>query len=365
MRWPIPRRDLGLPISGSKSSLANSRRRGHSPLYRRLRSNAAELVRRKFLHVAAGAVALPAISRSAEAQSYPTRPITLVVPRPACGPSDAIARVFAEQIRGPLGQPVIIENVSGAGGSIGTGQVARARPDGYTIELGNISSHALNGALYSLTYDILNDFSPIAPLSTTPNFLFARRTMPAKDLSELIVWLKANPNKAPAGIAATIYRLANAFLQKETGTRFTFVPYRGVAPAIQDLVVGQIDLLFSTPDALPLVRAGSIKAYAVTSDTRSTLAPDIPTFGETGLPLSFFGWFALFAPKDTPKQIIDRLNGATVQALADPAVQSRLATLGFEIFPRERQTPEALGAFQKIQIVEWWALLKEFGIKAE
>jgi tripartite-type tricarboxylate transporter receptor subunit TctC len=327
------RRKSGVEPRPTGSKIRPTKRRPIKTATRRVRVNAAELARRKFLHLAAGAATLPAISRSAEAQSYPTRPITVVVPGPAGGPSDAIARVFAEQIRGPLGQPIIIENVSGAGGSIGTGQVARARPDGYTIELGNISSHALNGALYSLTYDVLNDFSPIAPLATTPNFLFARRTMPAKDLSELIVWLKANPNKASVGIAATIYRLANAFLQKETGTRFTFVPYRGVAPAIQDLVAGQIDLLFSTPDALPLVRAGSIKAYAVTSDTRSTLAPDIPTFGEMGLPLSFFGWFALFAPKGTPKQIIDRLNGATVRALADPAVQSRLATLGFEIFP--------------------------------
>jgi tripartite-type tricarboxylate transporter receptor subunit TctC len=190
--------------------------------------------------------------------------------------------------------------------------------------------------------------------------------MPAKDLNELIAWLKANPNKASAGITAPGLRLITAFFQKETATQFTFVPYRGGAPAIPDLVGGQIDLLFNAPDPLPLVRAGSIRAYAVASDTRLALAPDIPTFGEMGLPaLSFSAWFALFAPKGTPKEIIDRLNAATVQALADPVVRSRLADLGFELFPRERQTPEALGALQKAQIEKWWPLIKEFGIKAE
>jgi tripartite-type tricarboxylate transporter receptor subunit TctC len=291
----------------------------------------------------------------------------MVVPFPAGGPTDATARVLVEQMRGSLGQPIIIENVSGADGSIGTGRVARARPDGYTIELGGTTPHMMNGALYSLPYDVVNDFAPIAPLVALPYVLFARKTMPAKDLNELIAWLKANPNKASAGIAATSLRLITAFFQKETGTQFTLVPYRGVAPAIQDLVGGQIDLLFSTLDALPLVRAGSIKAYAATSDTRLALAPDIPTFGEMELPVSFsgLGWSALFAPKGTPKEIIDRLNAAAVQALADPAVQSRLADLGTEIFPRERQTPEALGALQKAQIEKWWPLIKEFGIKAE
>ena len=191
--------------------------------------------------------------------------------------------------------------------------------------------------------------------------------MPAKDLNELIAWLKANPNKASAGISTSYQRLTTAFFQKETATQSTFVPYRGGAPAMQDLVAGQIDLLFYGPDPLPLVRAGSIRAYAVASDTRLALAPDIPTFGEMGLPLSFSGagWQGLFAPKGTPKEIIDRLNAATVQALADPLVRSRLADLGFEIFPREQQTPAALGAFQKAQIEKWWPLIKEFGIKVE
>jgi tripartite-type tricarboxylate transporter receptor subunit TctC len=324
------------------------------------------LHRRQFLHLAAGAAALQAISQSAEAQAYPTRPITMILPFPAGGLVDAIARVLAEQMRNSLGQPIIIENVSGADGTIATGRVARARPDGYTIELGTINTHMMNGALYSLPYDVLSDFAPIAPLATGYSFLFARKTIPANGLKELVAWLKANPNKASAGIATTSYRILTAFFQKETGTQLTLVPYRGVAPAMQDLVGGQIDLLFGTSDQLPLVRAGSIKAYAVTSDTRLALAPDIPTFAEMGLPaLSFSAWYALFAPKGTPKEIIDRLNAATVQALADPAVQSRLADLGGEIFSRERQTPDALGALQKAQIEKWWPLIKEFGIRAE
>ncbi len=325
-----------------------------------------KLPRRTFLKLAGASVAAPAFSPVVMAETYPARPITLVVPYAAGGPTDAIARVLVEPMRGSLGQPIIIENVGGADGSIGTGRVARARPDGYTIELGGISPHVLNGALYSLPYDVVNDFAPISPLATTPYFLFARKTMPAKDLNELIAWLKTHPNKASAGIAATGFRIMTAFFQKETGTQFTLVPYRGVAPAIQDLVAGQIDLLFSTPEALPLARAGSIKAYAATSDARSAQAPDIPTFAEMGLPtVSYSGSHWLFAPKGTPKEIIDRLNAATVQALVDPLVRPRLADLGVEIFPREQQTPKALGALQKAQIEKWWPLIKEFGIKAE
>jgi tripartite-type tricarboxylate transporter receptor subunit TctC len=324
------------------------------------------LLRRQFLHLAAGAAALSAVSRIAMAQTYPTRPITMVVPYPAGGLADAVARVLAEPIRGSLGQPIIIENVSGADGSIGTGRVARAKPDGYTIEEGGISTHMLNGGFYSLPYDVMNDFVPILPLATLPYFLFGRKTMPAKDLHELIAWLKANPNKASAGLTSSFLRLATAFFQRETGTQFTLVPYRGSAPAIQDLVAGQIDMCFDTPVQLPLMRAGSIKAYATTSDARSALAPDTPTFGEMGLPaLSFGAWYALFAPKSTPKEIIARLNAAAVQALADPEARSRLVGLGVEILPRERQTPEALGALQKAQIDKWWPLIKEFGIKAE
>jgi tripartite-type tricarboxylate transporter receptor subunit TctC len=324
------------------------------------------MTRRHFLTASAAGGLAFASAPIARAQAYPSRPITMVVPYPPGGLADAVARVLAEPMTGSLGQPIIIENVSGADGSIGTGRVARAKPDGYTIELGSISTHMLNGAFYSLPYDIVNDFAPISPLATLPYVLFGRKTMPVKDLNELIASLKANPNKASAGLASSFLRLVAAFFQRETGTQFTLVPYRGSAPAIQDLVAGQIDMSFDTPVSLPLMRAGSIKAYATTSDARSALAPDIPTFAEMGLPaLSFPAWFALFASKGTPREIIDRLNAAAVQALADPAARSRLADLGTEIFPREQQTPKALGAFQKAQIEKWWPLIKEFGIKAE
>jgi tripartite-type tricarboxylate transporter receptor subunit TctC len=360
------RRRSGVEPRPTGSKIWPTQRRAIKAAPRCVKVNAAELARRKFLHLAAGAAAIPAMSRSAEAQAYPTHPITMIVPFPAGGLADAVARVLAEQMRGSLGQPIVIENVSGADGSIGTGRIARAKPDGYTIEERSISTHMLNGAFYSLPYDVVDDFAPISPFATLPYVLFGRKTMPAKDLNELIAWLKANPNKASAGLTASGTRLATAFFQRETGTQFTLVPYRGSAPAIQDLVAGQIDMCFDTPVSLPLMRAGSIKAYATTSDARSALAPDIPTFGEMGLPaLSFPVWYALFAPKGTPKEIINRLNAAAVQALADPAARSRLANLGVEILPRERQTPEALGALQKAQIEKWWPLIKEFGIKAE
>jgi len=230
-----------------------------------------------------------------------------------------------------------------------------------------LDTHVLNGAFYSLQYDVLNDFAPIAPLVINPITLFARKTLPANDVRELIAWLKANPNSASAAIQTVGFRLLMAFFQKETGTQFTLVPYRGSAPALQDLLAGQIDLLAASPAAfLPLVRAGNIKALAVTADARMAVAPDIPTFVEMGLPgLSRSEWSALFAPKETPAHIVGKLNAAAVEALADPAVRSRLADLGNEIFPREKQTPEALAAMQRTDAEKWWPLIKEFGIKAE
>src|SRR5215475_4508217 len=322
-----------------------------------------KLPRRKFLQLAWAAGAAPSFSRLATAQMiYPSRPITIIVPFPPGGTVDAVARVLAERMRGALGQPIIIENVSGAGGSIGTGRAARAKPDGYTIDLGLLSTHVLNGAFYSLPYDVLNDFAPVSPLGTTASILYARKTMQAKDLRELVDWLRTNPNKASAGIPIASWHLLTAFFQKETATQFTFVPYR--SGVMQDLLAGRIDLSFMTPDMLPLVRAGSIKAYAVASDTRFALAPDIPTFGEMGLPtVSYSAWYGLFAPKGTPKEIIGTLNAAVVEALADRAVQSRLADFGVEIFPRDQQTPEALGARVKADAEKWWPLIKEFGIK--
>jgi tripartite-type tricarboxylate transporter receptor subunit TctC len=325
---------------------------------------AMKLARRKFLSLAAGAAALPAVSRVATAQSYPTRPITMIVPSAAGNLTDVRGRILAERMGAALGQPVVIENVAGAEGSIAAGRAARARADGYTIFNGNTGTHVLNGALYSLRYDLLNDFAPIAAVATAPIVLFARKTLPARDLKELIGWLKANPNKVSAAVAIGGTHLVTALFRKETETRFALVPYRG--SEMQDLVAGQVDLLFDTLVALPLVRAGSIKAYALTSDSRVTLAPDIPTFSEMGLPaLSYSAWGGLFAPKGTPKEIIGKLNAAVVETLADPAVRSRIAGLGMEVFPRELQTPEALAGMQKADIEKWWPVMKEFGIKAE
>jgi tripartite-type tricarboxylate transporter receptor subunit TctC len=325
-----------------------------------------KLSRRKFLEFVGIATSVPTFSQIVAAQSYPAHPITMIVPFAAGGTTDVLGRLLAERMKVSLGQPVIIENISGADGSIGAGRAARARPDGYTIELGITSSNMLNGALYSLPYDVLNDFMPISPLVTSSPVLLARRALPAKDLKELIAWLKANPNKASAGIATSMVHLITRLLQKETGAQFALVPYRGVAPVIQDLVAGQIDLAFGALDALPLVRAGTIKAYAVLSSTRSTLAPDIPTFAELGLSsLSPSAWWALFAPKGTPQEIVERLNAAVVGALADPAVRLRLVDLGMEAFPRERQTPQALWALQKAEAEKWWPIIKAAGIKGE
>jgi tripartite-type tricarboxylate transporter receptor subunit TctC len=322
--------------------------------------------RREFLHFAAGAGALAAVSRGAEAQSYPARPITMIVPIGAGSITDTAARVVAERMRVSLGQPIIIENVSGADGNIGVGRAARATPDGYTILFGFTSPMVFNAAFYSLPYDVLKDFTPISPLTKASLVLFARKTIPAKDLNELIVWLKANPNKASAGITTVGLRLINVFFQNETATQYTLVPYRGNPPLMQDLLAGNIDLCFGSTDQLPLVRAGSVKAYAVTSEMRLALAPEIPTFSEMGLPaVSYPLWWGLFAPSGAPAEVTIKLDAAVVDALADPAVRSRLADLGLEIFPREQQTPEALGALQKSEAKKWWPIIKASGIKAE
>jgi tripartite-type tricarboxylate transporter receptor subunit TctC len=314
--------------------------------------------------LAVGAAALPALSRNADAQAYPTRPITMIVPAAAGGATDVTGRIVAERMREKLGRPIIIENIGGADGSIGAGRAARAKPDGYTIDIGFMGNHVLNGAFYSLNYDLLNDFAPISPLNTQSFFLYAKKTVPARDLTELIAWLKSNP-KVSAGAGAVGQRLVTALFQRETGTRQAVVPYRGNVQLYQDLMGGQIDIAF-TSDGLPLLRAGSLKAYAATSNTRLTAAPDIPTFAELGFPkVSWSEWTGLFAPKGTPKDIIGKLNAAAVAALADPAVRSRLADLGKEAFPPEQQTPEALGALVKADAEKWWPVIKELGIKAE
>jgi tripartite-type tricarboxylate transporter receptor subunit TctC len=324
--------------------------------------------RRQFLRLAAGAAALPAVSCDPGTQSYPSRPITMIVPYSAGGQTDVIARNLAERMKASLGQPVIIENVTGAGGTIATGRVARAAPDGYTLSIGQTDSHVVSGATYALQFDLLNDFEPVALLSAAPFLLIARKAMPADDLKGLIAWLKANPNKASMGATpAGIGQVLGVLMQKETGTRFGFVPYRGGAPILQDLIAGQIDLAFLDPTtSLAQVRAGRVTAYAVMAASRLSSAPDIPTVDEAGLPGLYLSyWHGLWVPKNTPKSIIAKLNAAAVDALGDANVRSRLGDLGQEIFPRDQQTPEALGSIQKADAEKWWPIIKAAGIKAE
>jgi len=327
------------------------------------------LGRRNFLHLAAGAAALPAISRFARAQTYPSRPITMIVPFPPGGLADVIGRIAAEGMRASLGQSIIIENVGGANGSIGTGRVARTAPDGYTLVLGIWNTHVGNAATYALQYDVVKDFAPIALLADAPLLLVAKKAIPANDLKELIAWLKANPDKASMGTvgAGSPGHLLGLLLQQETGTRFGLVAYRGAAPQTQDLVAGQIDMGFANPaTALPHVQAGSIKAFAVTAKNRLAVAPDIPSVDEAGLPGLYFSlWAGLFAPRGTPSDMIGKLNSAAVNTLGDPILRQKLAEQGFEIPPRERQTPEALAAYQKAEINKWWPIIKAANIKAE
>ena len=309
------------------------------------------------------------LASSAAAQPYPSRPVTMVVPFAPGGPTDTIARILAEHMRRLLGQPVIVENVSGAGGSIGVGRVARATPDGYTLCVGNLSSHVMNGAVYTLQYDLIADFAPIALLSFQPLLIVARKSMPANDLRELVAWLKANPGKATLGIqgVGTAGHVFAVFFYTETGTSVQLVPYRGAGPAMQDLVAGQIDFMIDTPtNSLPQVQAGNIKAYAVTEGARLPSAPEIPTVDEAGLPgFHFSFWQTLWAPKGTPTNIIDKLNSAVVGSLADAAVRRRFAEQGQEIPLLAQQTPKALAAYHKAEVDKWWPIVKATNIKAE
>jgi len=305
----------------------------------------------------------------ATAQIYPSRPVTMVVPFPAGGSIDTIGRIMADGMRGPLGQSVIIENVGGASGNLGVGRVARAAPDGYTLILGSWPTHVLNAAIFTLPYDPLNDFEPVSLVAAQPLFIIAKKAMPAKDLTELIAWLKANPDKATQGTAGTggASHLAGVFFQNATGTRFQFVPYRGSAPAMQDLFAGQIDMMIDlAASSTPQVRAGNVKAYAVTAKNRLAAAPDVPTVDEAGVPGFYvLSWHAVWVPKKTPKPVIAKLNAAVVDALSDPAVRKRLADVGQDIFPREQQTPEAMSAHHKAEIEKWWPMVKAANIKSE
>ena len=323
--------------------------------------------RRKFLQLAMAAAPVAAVSRIARAQAYPARPITMVVPFPAGGPTDTIGRVVAEGMRASLGQPVVIDNVGGAAGSLATGKVARAVPDGHTIGLGSGTTHVANGAIYSLNYDVVSSFEPVSMLTIQPMVIVAKKTMQADTLQDLIAWLRANPDKASQGTAGagSTSHLAGIFFQMQTGARYQFVPYRNTG--MQDLMAGLIDLMIDpAANSVPQVRAGTIKAYAVTGRHRSPAAPDVPTVDEAGLPaLQITFWHGLWLPKGTPRDIIAKLNGAVVEALADPTVRRRLADLANETVSREQQTPAALAAWQKAEIEKWWPIIKAARIKAE
>ena len=310
-----------------------------------------------------------AYSCVAAAQSYPSRPIAMVVPFAAGGPTDTIARIVAERMTRSLGQTVVVENVTGAAGSIGVGRVARAAPDGYTLSIGHWSTHVVNGAVYQLSYDLLKDFEPVAMIATNPQIIVTKTTVPAKDLAELIAWVKANQEKVSVGTAGvgSASHVGGIYFQNAIGAKLLFVPYRGTAPAMQDLMAGQVDLMLDqAANSLPWVRGGKIRAYAVTAKTRIAAVPDIPTVDEAGLPGLYIAvWHAIWAPKGTPKEIVARLNAAVVETLADATVRQRLADLGQEIPSPEQQRPEALGAYHAAEIAKWWPLIKAAGIKPE
>jgi tripartite-type tricarboxylate transporter receptor subunit TctC len=325
------------------------------------------LPRRRFLHLAAAAAALPALPRTARAQAYPSRPITMIVPVPAGGAMDTLARIVGQGMGTALGQPVVIENVTGASGSIGVGRVAHAAPDGYTLSYAAFATHVVSPATMSLPYDVLGDFAPIALISATPWLIAVKKDLPVSDLKGLIAWLKQNPDKASLGTAGvgSPSHIAAVLLQNLTGTRFQLVPYRGTAPAAQDLVAGQIDMSILDPvTCLPQLRAGRIKVLAVMAKSRTANAADVPTVDEAGSPgLYIAPWQAIWAPKGTPKEIIAKLNAAVVTTLADPAVRQKLAEQSYEVGPRAEQTPEYLGAFHKAETEKWWPIIKAAGIK--
>ena len=321
----------------------------------------------KKLLVAAAAVLT--IFTSAAAEDYPSRPIAMIVPFAAGGPTDGVARILAEGMRASLGQPVLIENVTGAAGSIAVGRVARSAPDGYTLSIGHWSTHVVNGAIYKLPYDLLTDLAPVSLLVSNPQLIVANPKVPATDLKSLVEWIKSNPDKVSAGTAGagSASHIGGIYFQNFSHTGFLFVPYRGTGPAMQDLISGQIQIMIDqSSNSLPQVRNKLIKAFAVTSKTRLAVAPDIPTVDEAGMPGFYISvWHGLWVPKDTPKPIIAKLAAAVRAAFADPATRKRFLDLGQEIPPVEQQTPEALGAYQKAEIEKWWPLIKAAHIKVE
>lgn len=318
---------------------------------------------------AAMVVGVSPIVESARAQGFPTRPVTMVVPLGPGGSTDVIARVVAEGMRAALGQPVVVENTTGAGGTVGVGRVARAAPDGYTIGIGHSGTNVVNGAIYPLSYDLMADFEPIGLISTQPFLIVARKSMAAGTLADLVAWIKANAGKVSEGTSGvgTPSHISGVLLQNTLGVTWTMVPYRGAGQSMQDLIAGNLDIQLDTPaTSLPHIRSGLIKVYAVTAKERLAVAPDIPTTDEAGLPGFYYTfWHGLWAPKGTPKEVVAKLSGALRTALADPATKQKLVELSQVIFPADQQTPEALRAYQKAEIDKWWPIVKAAGIKVE
>jgi tripartite-type tricarboxylate transporter receptor subunit TctC len=318
-----------------------------------------------YIAIAAGTC----LAVAAHAQAYPAKPVSLVVAFSAGGPTDTLARIAAERLRRSLGQTVVVENIVGASGTLGVGRVARATPDGYQLILGHWGTHVLSGAVHTVNYDVYTDFAPIAMIATNPLILVTRNSMPAANLKELVAWLKANSAKATYGTSGvgSASHVSGVYFQNLTGTRIEPINYKGGAPAMADVMGGQIDLMFDqAASSVPLVRGGKIKAYAVTDKVRLAAAPDIPTVDEAGLKGFYIAiWHAVWAPRGTPRDVIDKLNGAVVETLADATVRQRFADLGQEIPARDRQTPEALAAYHKAEIDKWWPMIKAAGIKAD
>lgn len=303
---------------------------------------------------------------NAFAQSFPSRQITLIVPFPPGGSTDVAARIMAERMRPVLGQPIVIENVGGAGGSIAVGRVARAASDGYTIDIGQWDTH-VGSIIYNLNYDLQKDFEPVGLISVNPQLLIGRKDLPANRLNELVAWMKANPGAAKFVDQNAAARISGLLLQQLTNTQVTFIPYRGAGPAMTDLISQQVDLLVvQGAVALPQVRAGTVKAIANLSPQRSASMPDIPTSDETGVPgLYMSGWFGFFAPKGTPKDVIAKLNGAMSQVLADPTTKAKFSELGLDVASPQQQTPAGLAAFHKAEIEKWWPIIKAANIKGD
>ena len=314
-------------------------------------------------------LAMLAFTATAVAETYPSRPITIVVPFSAGGPSDAMARILAERMKTTLGETLLVENVTGAGGSIGVGRAVRSPPDGYTVSFGHLGTHVANGAIYKLGYDLVTDLEPVALLPSNPMIVVSKNAVPAKSLKELIEWLKARPAPATAGTAGagSGSHIAGLYFENVSGVKLQYVPYRGTAPALNDLVAGQIDVIIDqTSNSIGQVRGGNIRAYAVTSDKRVESAPDVPTVDEAGLPgFHMTLWSGLWVPKGTPKEIVDKLNASAVDALNDPAVRKQLENLGLQMPPKDQLTPQALGDWQKAEIAKWWPVIRAANVKVE